>query len=88
MNDHHDARFSAHEMPCLPAQRGATPRYVSCVSAGEGYNGTTLNAPAMYALHATLQKKHATHDYVVHQTEGTAWKSILESFCSLLHGVV
>jgi site-specific recombinase XerD len=31
-----------------------------------------------------LQKKHAKSDYVFHQADGLQWKSILESFRSLL----
>jgi len=38
----------------------------------------------MYALQSMLQKKHATTDYVFHQADGLPWKSILESFRSLL----
>ena len=43
-----------------------------------------LNVPAMYALQSMLQKKHAKSDYVFDQADGLQWKSILESFRSLL----
>jgi integrase len=43
-----------------------------------------LNVPAMYALQAMFQKKHAKSDYVFHQADGLPWKSMLESFRSLL----
>ena len=43
-----------------------------------------LNVPAMYALQAMLRKKHAASDYIFHQADGSPWKSILESFRSLL----
>ena len=38
----------------------------------------------MAALKSMLQKKHAASDFVFHQTDGTPWKAILESFRSLL----
>ncbi len=43
-----------------------------------------LNMPALYALQAMLQKKHANSEYVFHQADGLPWKLILESFRSLL----
>jgi len=43
-----------------------------------------LNVPAMYALEAMHRKKHGTSGYVFHQADGSPWKSILESFRSLL----
>jgi integrase len=43
-----------------------------------------LNAPAMAALQSMLHKKHLQSDYVFHQVDGRPWKSILESFRSLL----
>src|SRR5262245_42283113 len=43
-----------------------------------------LNVPALYALESMLQKKHPKSDYVFHQGDGLPWKSILESFRSLL----
>jgi len=43
-----------------------------------------LNVPAMYALESILQKKHPASDFIFHQIDGTPWKSILESFRSLL----
>jgi integrase len=43
-----------------------------------------LNVPAMYALRSMFQKKHAESEYVFHQGDGFPWKSILESFRSLL----
>jgi integrase len=38
----------------------------------------------MAALKSMLQKKHAASDFVFHQTDGTPWAAILESFRSLL----
>jgi len=43
-----------------------------------------LNTPALYALQSMLQKKSLKTDYVFHQADGSVWKSILESFRSLL----
>jgi integrase len=43
-----------------------------------------LNVPAIYALESMLQRRHAKGDYVFHQADGLPWKSILESFRSLL----
>ena len=43
-----------------------------------------LNVPAMYALRSMFQKKHTKSEYVFHQADGLPWKSILESFRSLL----
>jgi integrase len=43
-----------------------------------------LNDAAMAALHVMLQKKHEASDLVFHQSDGTPWKSVLESFRSLL----
>jgi integrase len=43
-----------------------------------------LNVPAMYALRSMFQKEHAKSEYVFHQADGLPWKSILESFRSLL----
>ena len=47
---------------------------------------TPLNAPAMAALQssAMVQKKHPESEFVFHQLDGGPWKSILESFRSLL----
>jgi site-specific recombinase XerD len=43
-----------------------------------------INAPAMAALQSMFNKKHACSDFVFHQGDGLPWKSILESFRSLL----
>src|SRR2546425_6742419 len=43
-----------------------------------------LNPPAMAALQSLLSKKHPDMDFVFHQPTGSPWKSILESFRSLL----
>jgi len=43
-----------------------------------------LNDGAISALRSMFPKKHATTDLVFHQADGTPWKSILESFRSLL----
>ncbi len=43
-----------------------------------------LNEAAITALRVMLQKKHDETDLVFHQADGTAWKSVLESFRSLL----
>jgi hypothetical protein len=44
----------------------------------------SLNEAALTALRAMLRKKHEKTDLVFHQADGTPWKSILESFLSLL----
>ena len=33
-----------------------------------------LNAPAIYALRAMLQKKHPASDYIFYQADGSPWK--------------
>jgi hypothetical protein len=81
MSDH---RFSAHGMPCLPAQREPLRRLLPLPRRGVQRDNA---APAVYTRHPTLQTKPATNDYVFHQTDGTPWKSILEAFRSLLHAV-
>src|SRR5215831_11202018 len=40
--------------------------------------------PAMSALRSMMSKKYETSDLVFHQGDGSPWKSILESFHSLL----
>jgi hypothetical protein len=43
-----------------------------------------LNDNAVAALNSMLLKKHPKTDLVFHQSDGTPWKSILQSFHSLL----
>jgi len=43
-----------------------------------------LNEAAMAALRVMFDKKHEKTDLVFHQADGTPWKSVLESFRSLL----
>jgi integrase len=43
-----------------------------------------LNEPALSALRSMLDKKHADSDLVFHQHDGSQWKSVLESFRSLV----
>jgi integrase len=43
-----------------------------------------LNEAALAALRAMLSKRHHQTDLVFHQADGSAWKSVLESFRSLL----
>ncbi len=43
-----------------------------------------LNDAAVVALRSMLSKKHASTDLVFHQSDGSPWKSVLESFRSVL----
>jgi hypothetical protein len=43
-----------------------------------------LNEPALSALRSMLDKKHADSDLVFYQHDGSQWKSVLESFRSLV----
>ena len=59
-------------------------KQVGFIPKGRRERRVPLNGPAMAALKSMLGKKHAKSDFVFHQIDGAPWKSILESFRSLL----